>query len=474
MDLPRLVNLIMQPIAQPPFQQLLMHDQGLFGEGSSSQRHVDNSSRKYEGRENENNVDPYSDVNAEISEESSEEDEPSKDDGESESDEDINNARDFSQNDIGINLPSQFEKDVSEVQNDVPYFRTLHNEEDIFMSTCESEMEYCSVWSEDGTKDLKKVMFFNSKEKLKRVVTIWSLKKKEFKVVTSNKSLWVARCKFHTSLGCLWFLRGRKVGDNLWKIGKYIENHRCETEGLSRGHANLNTNLIAFFILNQIEKNPKVLVVDVISKVHEKFCNQITYRKAWLGRQRAFELVYDDFKKSVSDLPKFFAAFQHFNHGTIVEWKHEDSMSSLEVKTLKYVFWAFKSCIDGFQTCRPIISIDGTHMYEKYEIKLLIAVGIDENDNILPLAFAIVDKESKEAWKWFFKNLSAHVIKDREDICVISDRAKGILTSLQELRRFQEPRVFHRYCIRHLKSNFQSRFPNKDLSRLMWRAASTH
>uniref|UniRef100_M1BY81 Uncharacterized protein n=1 Tax=Solanum tuberosum TaxID=4113 RepID=M1BY81_SOLTU len=63
----------------------------------------------------------------------------------------------FSQNDIGINLPNQFERDVSEVQNhDVHYFRTLDNEEDIFMSTCESEMEYCSVWSEDATKDLKK------------------------------------------------------------------------------------------------------------------------------------------------------------------------------------------------------------------------------------------------------------------------------------------------------------------------------
>ncbi|KAH0688497.1 hypothetical protein KY290_017321 [Solanum tuberosum] len=326
------LNTAAEPIAQPPFQQLLMCDQRSFGEGSSSQRHVDNSPREYEGRENETNVDPYSDVNAEISEESSEEDEPSKDDGESESDEDINDARDFSQNDIGINLPNQFERDVSEVQNhDVPYFRTLDNEEDVFMSTCESEMEYCSVWSEDATKDLKKGMFFSSKEELKRAMTIWSLKKnKEFKVMTSNKSLWVVRCKFHTLLGCLWFLRGRKVGDNLWKIGKYIENHRCETEGLSRGHANLNTNLIASLILNQIQKNPKVLVVDVISKVHEKFGHQITYRKAWLGRQRAFELVYGDFKKSFSDLPKFFAAFQHFNHGTVVEWKHEESMSSLE------------------------------------------------------------------------------------------------------------------------------------------------
>ncbi|KAH0656254.1 hypothetical protein KY285_031136 [Solanum tuberosum] len=123
---------------------------------------------------------------------------------------------------------------------------------------------------------------------------------------------------------------------------------------------------------------------------------------------------------------------------------------------------------------KELKKVDGTHMYGKYDIKLLIVVRIDGNDNILPLAFAIVDKESKEAWKWFFRNLSAHVIKNREGICVISDRAKGILTSLQELRRFQEPQVFHRFCIRHLKSNFQSRFPNRDLSRLMWRADSAH
>ncbi|KAH0668592.1 hypothetical protein KY289_023085 [Solanum tuberosum] len=347
-----------------------MHDHRPFGEGSSSQRHFDSNHMEYEARENETDIDLHNDVNAEISDESSEEDEPSKDDDESEPDEDIVDIRDFSQNDIGINHSNRCEQDVPEMQNhDVPYFRTLENEEDIFMSTCESEMEHCSVWSEDAKKELKK---------------------------------------------------------------------------------------------------------DVISKVHEKFGHQVTYRKAWLGRQRAFELVYGNFEKSFSDLPKFFAAFQHFNHGTIVEWKHEESMSSLEVKTFKFVFWAFKPCIDGFQTCRPVISVDGTHMYGKYDIKLLIAVGIDGNDSILPLAFAIVDKESKEAWKWFFRNLSAHVIKNREGICVISDREKGILTSLQELRRFQEPQVFHRFCIRHLKSNFQSRFPNRDLSRLMWRAASAH
>ncbi|KAG5619877.1 hypothetical protein H5410_005095, partial [Solanum commersonii] len=43
-----------------------------------------------------------------------------------------------------------------EIQNhDIPYL-TLENEEDIFMSTCESEMENGSVWSEEAKKDLKK------------------------------------------------------------------------------------------------------------------------------------------------------------------------------------------------------------------------------------------------------------------------------------------------------------------------------
>ncbi|KAG5616474.1 hypothetical protein H5410_016298, partial [Solanum commersonii] len=135
-----------EPIVQPPFQQLSMHGHRSFGEGSSSQMHIDNSHRDYEARDNETNVDLYNDVNAEISDESSEEDEPPKDGDKSEPDQDIDDIRDF------------FLEWCKS---------TLENEEDIFMSTCESEMEYCSVWSEEAKKDLKKDMLFSSKEKLK-------------------------------------------------------------------------------------------------------------------------------------------------------------------------------------------------------------------------------------------------------------------------------------------------------------------
>ena len=64
----------------------------------------------------------------------------------------------------------------------------------------------------------------------------------------------------------------------------------------------------------------------------------------------------------------------------------------------KYVFWVFAPSIVGFTYCRPVISIDGTHLYGKYKGKLLIAMATDANNEIFPLAFAVVDDETGANW----------------------------------------------------------------------------
>ena len=61
---------------------------------------------------------------------------------------------------------------------------------------------------------------------------------------------------------------------------------------------------------------------------------------------------------------------------------------------LRYVYGAFAPCIATFQYCRPVISIDGTHLYGKYKGVLMIAMTTDANQKFLPIAFVIVDKES--------------------------------------------------------------------------------
>ena len=61
---------------------------------------------------------------------------------------------------------------------------------------------------------------------------------------------------------------------------------------------------------------------------------------------------------------------------------------------LKYVFWSFDTCIDGFKYCKSVISIDGTLLYGKYQGKLLVAMATDANNKVFSLAFVVVDCES--------------------------------------------------------------------------------
>jgi transposase-like protein len=156
------------------------------------------------------------------------------------------------------------------------------------------------------------------------------------------------------------------------------------------------------------------------------------------------------------------------NPGTQVEWEtywSADAGSAI----FESVFWAFGHSIQGFVHCRPVVSIDATHLYGKYEGKLMIAMATDANNEIYPLAFEVMEKESKDTWRWFLRCLKKHVTKNRE-FCIISDRHGGILNAMK-WKKLQPLNAYHRFCIRHLVSNFNTRFHDKRLKNMIQRAS---
>ena len=72
-----------------------------------------------------------------------------------------------------------------------------------------------------------------------------------------------------------------------------------------------------------------------------------------------------------------------------------------------------------------MIIIDATHLYGKYKRKLLTAMETDGSNEIYPLAFTVVESESTESWGWFLACLLTYVT-DRTNLCIISDRHRGI------------------------------------------------
>jgi len=91
-------------------------------------------------------------------------------------------------------------------------------------------------------------------------------------------------------------------------------------------------------------------------------------------------------------LPRLFVALQESNPGTLVEWKHNELFDN-ETIVFGSVFWAFDLAIEGFKSCRPIISVDDTHLYRRFRGKL-IAVAFDVDNEIFPLAYALLEEEN--------------------------------------------------------------------------------
>lgn len=78
-----------------------------------------------------------------------------------------------------------------------------------------------------------------------------------------------------------------------------------------------------------------------------------------------------------------------------------------------------------------MISIDGTHLYGQYQGTMLFSVGVDANDQLFPLAFAIIEGENNNSWAWFMACIRARVTQ-RLDLCVISDRHMGIIAVMND------------------------------------------
>jgi hypothetical protein len=50
-----------------------------------------------------------------------------------------------------------------------------------------------------------------------------------------------------------------------------------------------------------------------------------------------------------------------------------------------------------------------------------------------------VEGENKDSWLWFLSFLKNEVVKQRPDVCIISDRNAGLLNALNTIKQVTDP-----------------------------------
>nr|KAJ0187554.1 hypothetical protein LSAT_V11C900494220 [Lactuca sativa] len=268
---------------------------------------------------------------------------------------------------------------------------------------------HIDVWKESENK-IRLGMQFESKVQVKKAVTLWSINyNREFKVYESKSNLWVAKCKTLGDEGqslismnytprCAWYVRAiKKKNHQTWKITCWVDAHNCSGSCIGNNNRSLNSLTISSYILHSIEKDVAYPVKHIQSDIKNLLNIDVSYWKAWHGRRKAIETIYGTLESNFDELPKYIAALQASNPDTVVKWFHKPNDSS-NVATFKYVFWAFGPAIDASRLCRPVIYVDGCYLKGSYKGKLLVVVTKDANNDILPVAYAIVDEESSHSW----------------------------------------------------------------------------
>ncbi|KAH1197423.1 hypothetical protein GmHk_18G051214 [Glycine max] len=233
-------------------------------------------------------------------------------------------------------------------------------------------------------------MDFDSKDAVKNAVKQYVMKvHQSFKVVESKSNKYVVCCLNKSAeCPCPFYMRAilsKKIDS--WKVTQWGGPHTCLNMTMTQDHEKLDSDLIA---------------TCVVERINSEFAYKVSYKKAWLAKQKAIAIEYGYWEQSYAKLSSWLTHMQNHSLGSYFQILHDDfiigNTVSREHRQFHRVFWTFGQCKEAFKYRKPIIQVDGTHLYGKYRGTLLMATSQDGNGGVLPLVFVVVEDETLTAW----------------------------------------------------------------------------
>ncbi|KAL9672171.1 hypothetical protein QQ045_028420 [Rhodiola kirilowii] len=150
---------------------------------------------------------------------------------------------------------------------------------------------------------------------------------------------------------------------------------------------------------------------EIQARIYKDYGLEIPPLKGWQAKQQTFTDLFGTWDGSFEYLPHLMKALVDHSPETVVKWDTNEIDG--EYIQVNRVFWAFAECIHAFKHCRPILSIDGTHLY---------------------------------------------------------DRHGGIMATMKE-PQWSPPNAYHRICVHHFQSNFNTKVKDSYLKKKLGKVA---
>ncbi|KAH1047652.1 hypothetical protein J1N35_038436 [Gossypium stocksii] len=158
----------------------------------------------------------------------------------------------------------------------------------------------------------------------------------------------------------------------------------------------------------------------------------VSLTKCRRAKLKALELIEGAYKAQYEKIYEYLLKAKTQNEGTI-------TICYMDNRLVQRMYVCLQACKDGYRVgCKRIVGLDGCFLKGYHGGYLLVAIRIDANNGIYPLAYAAVESENQASWFWFLELLAIDLeIGLLEAICMLFPNAKT------------------RHCVRHLHANFK-------------------
>ncbi|GKB15912.1 hypothetical protein Tco_0849835, partial [Tanacetum coccineum] len=267
---------------------------------------------------------------------------------------------------------------------------------------------------------------------------------------------------------CPFNMRAVKMRDeNTVHIRSLKDKHTC-TSQYYLGSL-ITSKWIAQRFEDKLRMNPDMKVVDLQQYVMKKYRVKVSHHQCSRAKRMALYQLKQNVGTQYDRLVDYCYELKRSNPGTTVAMQVDPLADG------KHMFNSYYVCIqqlkEGWKAgCRKIIGIDGCFLKGICQGELLAAVGRDANNQIYPIAWAVVQVENTENWEWFLQHLRQDLdLKDGTGVALISDGHKGIIQAVKRV----VPNVEHRLCARHIYANFCKKYGGVVYRNLFWAASKT-
>ncbi|KAH1253294.1 hypothetical protein GmHk_04G009997 [Glycine max] len=214
-------------------------------------------------------------------------------------------------------------------------------------------------------------MDFDSKDAVKNALKQYVMKvHQSFKIVEMKSHKYIVCCPNNNAESpCPFYMRiilSKKT--DAWKVTQWGRPHICLNMTMTQDHEKLDSDLIA---------------TCVVERINNEFSYKVSYRKAWMAKQKTIAIEYGNWEESYAKLSSWLTHMQNHSPDSYFQILHDDfivgNSVSREHRVFHRVFWTFGQCKEAFKYCKSIIQVDGTHLYGKYRGTLLMATSQDGN-----------------------------------------------------------------------------------------------